>query len=102
MQASIRWCITGRPDGGTDSYVLEVNDGRCHVVRSNAPADPRLTITLDGADFLRLISGNLEPMKAYFKGRIKLSGDIMVAAKLATLFHMPGGSPGNGSNGNRD
>ena len=29
-------------------------------------------------------------MKAYFKGRIKLGGDVMVAAKLASLFRMPG------------
>jgi putative sterol carrier protein len=45
---------------------------------------------MDGVEFLRLVSGNLEPMQAYFRGRIQLSGDIMVAAKMAQLFRMPG------------
>ena len=72
------------------------------MIRGGANADPRLTITLDGVDFLRLISGNLDPMKAYFTGRIKLSGDIMVAANLAALFRMPGANGSNGGNGRRD
>jgi hypothetical protein len=42
-------------------------------------------------------------MQAYFKGQIQLAGDIMVAAKLASLFRMPGaggtGDPGD-ANGN--
>jgi putative sterol carrier protein len=99
LKTSIRWTITGRADGETDVYLLEVDNGRSHVIRGDANTDARLTITLDGVDFLRLISGNLDPMKAYFKGRIKLSGDIMVAAKLATLFRMPGASGSNGGNG---
>ena len=45
---------------------------------------------MDAVEFLKLASGNLDPMQAYFKGRIELSGDIMVAAKLAQLFKMPG------------
>jgi putative sterol carrier protein len=101
LKTSIRWTITGRADGETDVYLLEVDNGRSHVIRGDANADARLTITLDGVDFLRLISGNLDPMKAYFKGRIKLSGDIMVAAKLATLFRMPGANASNGGNGGK-
>jgi len=48
-------------------------------------------------EFLRLISGNSDPMAAYFKGRIQLAGDIMVAAQLAQMFKMPGGGAGGGS-----
>jgi putative sterol carrier protein len=102
LTTSIRWTITGRADGETDVYLLEVNNGRSLVIRDATNSDPRLTITLDGVDFLRLVSGNLDPMKAYFKGRIKLSGDIMVAAKLATLFRMPGAHGSNGGNGGSD
>jgi hypothetical protein len=32
-------------------------------------------------------------MQAYFKGRIKIGGDIMLAAKLAGLFRMPARPP---------
>jgi hypothetical protein len=32
-------------------------------------------------------------MQAYFKGRVRLAGDIMVAAKIRSLFKIPGGRP---------
>lgn len=94
VTTSIRWCLTGRADGGTDTYQLELADGRARVIRGDGGPEPRLTVTLDGVDFLRLVSGNLDPMQAYFKGEIALAGDIMVAAKLATLFRMPGAGSG--------
>jgi hypothetical protein len=50
-------------------------------------------------EFLRLISGNSDPMAAYFKGRIQLAGDIMVAAQLAQIFKMPGTGAGPGGAG---
>jgi len=100
LTASIRWCITGRPDEGIDIYQLEILDGSCSVVREAEAPDPRLTITLDGVDFLRLVTGNLDPMKAYFRGQIKLVGDVMVAAKIASLFRIPGGGTGNGNGAN--
>jgi len=100
LKTSIRWRISGRPDGGVDVYQVEFDGGQCHVIRGRGGPDPQLTITLDGVEFLRLVSGNSDPMKAYFKGRIKVSGDVMVAAKLGALFRMPGGGSGNGGGTN--
>jgi putative sterol carrier protein len=97
LKASLRWVITGRPDGGSDIYQLELADGRCRVIKGSGGPDPRLTITIDGVEFLRLVTGNSDPMKAYFKGRIKLAGDVMFAAKLASLFRMPGSGGDNGA-----
>jgi putative sterol carrier protein len=97
VQTSIRWDITGRSDGAIDTYTLAVNDGKASTTRGVNGEPARLTITMDGVEFLRLASGNLDPMQAYFKGRIQLAGDIMVAAKMASLFRMPG--PPGGSAG---
>jgi putative sterol carrier protein len=94
LRSSIRWCITGRADGGVDTYQLEIEDGRSHVIRGTQGPNPQITITVDGAEFLRLASGNSDPMQAYFNGRLVLAGDIMVAAKLASLFRMPGSGSG--------
>jgi len=94
VTSSIRWCLTGRSDAEVDTYQLELENGQARIIRGADGPDPRLTITLDAVDFLRLVSGNLDPMQAYFKGQIKLAGDIMVAAKLSALFRMPGGGPG--------
>ncbi|MGZ4168354.1 MAG: SCP2 sterol-binding domain-containing protein [Solirubrobacteraceae bacterium] len=103
ITTAIRWNITGRPDDGVDSYLLEIDRGTARTNRGNEGPDAKLTITMDGVEFLRLISGNSDPMAAYFKGRIQLAGDIMVAAQLAQIFKMPGGgtepADGNGPNG---
>lgn len=94
MTTAIRWCITGRPDGGTDIYQVEIDDGDCRVRRGAGGPEPRVTITLDGAEFLRLATANTEPTQAYFKGRIALSGDVMLAARMRSLFRSPGeGAP---------
>jgi putative sterol carrier protein len=94
MTTSIRWCITGRPDAGTDVYQLEIDHGNVKTVKGES-GDPNLTVTMDAVEFLRLASGNLDPMQAYFKGRIELAGDIIVAAKLAQMFKLPGNGGGD-------
>jgi predicted lipid carrier protein YhbT len=104
VSTTIRWCITGRSDDGVDTYDLTVDNGAVHTTREASGAAPRLTITMDGVEFLRLVSGNSDPMSAYFKGRIQLNGDIMVAAQLAQLFNMPGTPqpPGHNDDGEFD
>jgi hypothetical protein len=93
VSTRIRWCITGPTDDGVDTYQLAVANGKATTTRGTDGAEPKLTITMDGVEFLRLVSGNSDPMAAYFKGRIQLAGDIMVAAQLAQLFRIPGGTP---------
>ncbi len=104
LRTAIRWCITGRADDGVDTYHLLVENGEARTTREPGGENPRLTITMDGVEFLRLVSGNSNPMSAYFNGRIQLAGDIMAAAQLAQMFRMPGAprSGGNGSGGGDD
>jgi hypothetical protein len=90
MNCTIRWRITGKGDGEADVYDLEFIDGDCRVIRGPGVAPPKLTITVDGAEFLRLATGNSDPVKAYFTGRVSLAGDVMVAAKASGLFRIPG------------
>jgi hypothetical protein len=90
MNCTIRWMITGKAEGDADVYDLELIDGRCRVIRGPSVASPKLTITVDGAEFLRLATGNSDPVKAYFTGRVALAGDVMVAAKASGLFRIPG------------
>lgn len=93
MSTVIRWCLTGRADDGTDVYQLEIDRGIVRTSRGEQ-GEPKLTVTMDAVEFLRLASGNLDPMQAYFRGKIRLTGDIMAAAKLAQLFKMPGARNG--------
>jgi len=95
---AIKWVVTGRADGGSDVYHLVIERGQARTERGET-VEARLTVTLDGVEFLKLASGNSDPMQAYFTGRIQLSGDIMVAAKLAQMFNMPGTPNPDSGNG---
>jgi putative sterol carrier protein len=89
-EALVRWQITEGPNGRVDVYELLLADGRCRTTRGESDREPQLTITADGVEFLRLITGNSDPMRAYFSGKVRLAGDVMFAAKLQTLFRIPG------------
>jgi putative sterol carrier protein len=89
VDGTVRWRITGST-GDADVYELELSRDRCRARRGESDAEPRLTIALDAVEFVKLATGNSDPMQAYFKGRIKLAGDIMLAAKLQVLFRIPG------------
>ena len=90
VDATVRWRITGRAGGGADVWDVTIADGRCRVRRGESEAEPRVTITAGAAEFVRLATGNSDPMKAYFNGHIQLGGDVMLAARLQTLFRVPG------------
>jgi alkyl sulfatase BDS1-like metallo-beta-lactamase superfamily hydrolase len=90
MTASIRWCITGGRDGATDVHQLDFADGTCSASRAPNRPEPQLTITLGAAEFLRLAAGQSDPTRAYFGGRVALAGDVMLAAKMGSLFRTPG------------
>ncbi len=102
MDATIRWRITKGSEDRADVYELRIKDGRCRARRGERSAEPSVTITLSAGEFVRLATGSSDPMQAYFKGRIKLAGDIMVAARLQTLFRIPGRAEGSQRSGKAD
>jgi alkyl sulfatase BDS1-like metallo-beta-lactamase superfamily hydrolase len=89
VNSSLRWRITGRGDGEADVYDLVIADGRCRVTREGEGPTPRLTITVDAAEFLRIAAGTSNPVNAYFNGKLSLRGDLMQAARLTMLFRIP-------------
>jgi alkyl sulfatase BDS1-like metallo-beta-lactamase superfamily hydrolase len=90
VEATVRWQVTARGGRTVDTYELTVADGRARSRRGARAAEPRVTITVDGARFLQIAAGAADPMQAYFKGDLAIAGDIMAAAKLVSLFRMPG------------
>jgi putative sterol carrier protein len=86
--AVIHWTITGRPDGGADTYELVIADGTCTV--SDSPQrEPRLTLTLGPVDFLKVVSGNANPVMMFMTNKLKAKGDLGLAANIANLFDLP-------------
>lgn len=47
---------------------------------------PTTTLTIDDEDFLSLAEGKLNPQTAFLRGKLKITGNIMMAQKLAPLL----------------
>ncbi|OJF10681.1 SCP2 sterol-binding domain-containing protein [Couchioplanes caeruleus] len=89
-QAVIHWNITGGAGGGTDSYETVIENGACTV--TNQPVrEPKLAMTMDPVTFLKVVSGDGNPMMMFMTGKIKAKGDLALAAQVAKLFDIPKG-----------
>jgi putative sterol carrier protein len=87
-QAVIHWNITGGPGGASDAYETVIEDGICTV--TNQPVrDPKLAMTMDPVTFLKVVSGDGNPMMMFMTGKIKAKGDLGLAAQVAKLFDLP-------------
>src|SRR4051812_2766924 len=86
--AVIHWIITGGAGGASDTYETVIEDGACTV--TNQPArDPKLAMTMDPVTFLKVVTGDGNPMMMFMTGKIKAKGDLGLAAQVAKLFDIP-------------
>jgi putative sterol carrier protein len=86
--AVIHWNVGDRPDGGVDTYELVIANGKCTL--SPQPVnDPKLSLTLGAVDFLKVVSGNGNPVMMFMTGKLKAKGDLGLAANIANLFDIP-------------
>ena len=83
---AVRVHVTGRPDGGIEIYLLEFEAGRWSARRGSAGAEPELTITVDGAELVLLACRSSSPLEAYLAGKLRASGNPMLAARLTMLM----------------
>lgn len=86
--AVIHWTITGRADGGSDTYEIVIADGTCKL-SENADNEPKLALTMGPADFLKVTSGTGNPVMMFMTGKLKAKGDLGLAANIANLFNIP-------------
>jgi hypothetical protein len=86
--AVIHWSVTGAADGGADTYELVIDDGKC-TLSPKPEHDPKLAITVGPVDFVKVVSGNGNPMMMFMTGKLKAKGDLGLAANIANLFDIP-------------
>jgi len=89
--SAIRWQLSGRPDGVLDVYDVVIADGRVRCIRGGGEPPPRLTVTAEPLELIRIALGRSDPFSAYLAGRLSMRGDLMQAARLMGLVRLPGG-----------
>jgi putative sterol carrier protein len=88
LEAVIEWRIEGRDGGGHDRWQLVIGNGSCRTVR-DGDAEPTVGFTVDGVDFIKLITGNASGPMLFTFGRLKIKGDLLLAARVQGFFQMP-------------
>lgn len=71
------------PGGG--DWSVTIRDGACRVEEGRA-ARATTTIIMADEDFLKLLTGELDGMKAFGSGKLKVEGDLMKAQLIGKLF----------------
>jgi AcrR family transcriptional regulator len=86
--AVIEWQITGRPDGGHDTWQVVVEDGRCTVVPEGG-RQPSVRLRLDDVDFLHLALGHVTGPALFARGRLSVRRRPFLALRVAGWFQPP-------------
>ncbi len=91
--SAIHWRLTGGPHGDEvyETWITGTHGPAApQCSTSTEPShDPRVTLTMPGEQFLKLVSGNSSPTMMLVTGKVKLDGDIGFAAQLTKIFDMP-------------
>jgi putative sterol carrier protein len=87
VDAVVHFHIT---EGGEDRYELVIRDGSC-AVNHPPTGDPRVTLTVDGVSFLKLVTGNASGPELFLRRRLRIKGDLVFAASVPGMFRIPRG-----------
>uniref|UniRef100_A0A8C8S558 SCP2 sterol binding domain containing 1 n=1 Tax=Pelusios castaneus TaxID=367368 RepID=A0A8C8S558_9SAUR len=85
VNAIFQWDIT-RDGKMVVQWTLDLKNGSGEIYQgaSRCPADT--VFTLSDHDFMELVLGKIKPQRAFFVGRLKVRGNIMLGQKLEVIL----------------
>ncbi len=82
LDVTLQFILTGAETG---EWYAVIKDSKCSVTQGTTPS-PKLTVTMDSSDLMKLLTGQLDGMQAFMLGKIRLAGDMNLAMKMINLF----------------
>jgi len=82
LDAVFQFDIQGEGGG---AWNVTVRDGAC-AVDEGTHNDPRVTITMNAENWLALVNRQLNGVQAFMTGKLKVSGDLMLAQRIYEIF----------------
>ena len=82
VEAAVAFDLSG-PEGG--QWTVKIDHGTATVEEGIADGADA-TISMDGSDYVDMMTGKLNPMMAFMGGKVKVSGDLNTVMKFQTMF----------------
>jgi len=80
--------VKNGPNGEEGTWIVDVKNGN-GTVEFGGKTTPDVTLTMSDADLLDMMTGKLEAQKAFFKGQLKIKGNMGLAMKLKEFQPKP-------------
>lgn len=71
------------PNGGTWTLDLTVPGGQ---VSDSSSGKANCTVTMEDENFVKMVTGNLNPQMAFMTGKLKVAGNMGLALKLTNIL----------------
>ena len=85
MNKTFQWNITGEESG---VWAFQVVNGVGHLIPGGVE-NPDTTFTTSSKDWIAIAEGRQDAMKAFMTGKLKVTGNMMLAMKVPHLFPSP-------------
>lgn len=83
VNAIVQLNTTG--EGGGEHHI-NIESGRAELVEGKA-TEPTVTITVPAKDWLAIVSGQTDAMKAFMTGKLKVDGDLSLMMRFQRMFN---------------
>jgi putative sterol carrier protein len=82
LNATYQFDLAG--DGGGKWYVTIANE-TCEVKEGSHPS-PNITISMQGHDYLDMVTGKANGQMLFMTGKLRIQGDMGLALRMQALF----------------
>jgi putative sterol carrier protein len=77
-----QWDISGEEAG---KWAVKIADQTCEIIPGGVDK-PNITLIMSDKNWLAIAKGELDAMNAYMTGKVKVTGDMMLAMRIPQLF----------------
>ncbi|MGH0180142.1 UNVERIFIED_CONTAM: hypothetical protein FKN15_021100 [Acipenser sinensis] len=85
VNAVFQWEIT-KDGNNAAQWTIDLKNGSGSLYKGAPQAKADVTFSLSDEDFMEVVLGKLNPQKAFFAGKLKVKGNIMLSQKLETIL----------------
>ena len=82
VNAVIQLNATGEGGG---LYYTTVSEGKATLTEGTAP-NPTVTINVAAKDWIDMMSGSLDPTRAFMQGKLRITGDLGLMMRFQSMF----------------